>query len=265
MSAAQKPVPTPGQAEELLAALEGVVSAHVVTEAGGRIVEIHILASGDLHPKQVVRNVESALSAGLGIGIDRRVVSVAQIRSTEGGSGEGGEAGDGGNAGGVADGAEALPAGGAAEGNGISNGRRPVLATEVGAPGGGASVAAARRLEYVRYESRREIGSFACEVVVRDGGEEIRGRGAGPDTAAGRAEAAARAVMDALGKARPELRLALEGAVLSSSRGREYVIIAAHAVQDRETVSLCGAAPVSRSPEEAAILAALQATNRWSG
>ena len=67
-------------AERLLASLTGVVSAHVVAGPEGTLREIHVLATPDLHPKQVVRNVESALSAGLGIHIDRRIVSVAQVR-----------------------------------------------------------------------------------------------------------------------------------------------------------------------------------------
>jgi hypothetical protein len=52
---------------------------------------------------------------------------------------------------------------------------------------------------------------------------------------------------------------------MASSRGRSFVIVAAHVLLDRENVRLAGAAPLTRSPEEAAILAALQATNRWSG
>lgn len=245
MNSAQKPLPTPTQAEELLASLEGVVSAHVVTEAGGRIVEIHVLATPDHHPKQVVRNVESALSAGLGIGIDRRVVSVAQIRSSDFRQ-------------------EEPPAGSGTRDTGsdvrMLASPEALQDEEVSDPNPGRG-----RLEYVRYESRRDVESCTVEVVLRDGALEIKGRGTSPDTAAGRAEAAGRAVMDAVGQARPDLRLSLDGAALSTSRGRTFVIVSAHAVQDRDTVSLAGAAAVSRSPEEAAILAALQATNRWSG
>src|SRR5687767_7318496 len=65
------------RAERLLTALAGVVSARAVADDVGRICEIHILANPDLHPKQIVRNVESALSAGLGVVVDRRIVSVA--------------------------------------------------------------------------------------------------------------------------------------------------------------------------------------------
>ena len=251
MSSAHNPAPSPAQTEELLGALEGVVSAHVVTESGGRIVEIHILATPAFHPKQVVRNVESALSAGLGIAIDRRVVSVAQIRTP------------GADAAARADDPDTAAGGGDAT---STNGRVVAFtAPEADVDAEGVEDTATRRLEYVRYEARRDAGSCTVEVVLRDGGEEITGRGVGPDTAAGRAEAAARAVMAGIGQARAEIRFTLEGAVLTTSRGRGFVIVSAHAIQDRVTVPLAGAAPVTRSPEEAAILAALQATNRWSG
>src|SRR3990170_4666342 len=71
------------EVERLLRSLAGIVSARVISDPLGRGEEIHVLASDRLHPKQVVRNVESALSAGLGIVIDRRVVSVAQVRADE--------------------------------------------------------------------------------------------------------------------------------------------------------------------------------------
>ena len=120
------------------------------------------------------------------------------------------------------------------------------------------------RLEYVRYESHRDEELCHCQVLLRSPAGEAAGNGSGPDTAGGRAEAAARAVFDALAKARPDLRIRLDGAVISQSRGRSFVIISANVVLDRATIPLAGAAILSRSPEEAAILAALQASNRWS-
>jgi hypothetical protein len=66
------------RAEQLLTSLEGVLSARVVTTPLGEVAEIHILASSALNPKQVVRNVESALLAHLGVKVDHRKISVAQ-------------------------------------------------------------------------------------------------------------------------------------------------------------------------------------------
>lgn len=44
--------------------------------------EIHILAASGRHPMQIVRDVESALAAHSGIRIDRRIISIAQLRDT---------------------------------------------------------------------------------------------------------------------------------------------------------------------------------------
>jgi hypothetical protein len=236
MTSTRLPAPDHPDAETLLASLAGVLSAHVVRGPSGRLLEIHVLASAALHPKQVVRNVESALRAGLGMEVDRRIISVAQVRTP-------------------------------GHGDASTNGEHPSLPADGPgvAPDGVAVEAARRRLEFVRYQSHRQDGRCACEVVLRDDTGEVTGAGDGPDTAAGRAESAARAVLDAIGQARPELRLELDGATLTSSRGRTFVIAAAQLLRERGPLRLAGAAAMTRSPEEAAILATLQATNRWSG
>ncbi len=242
MSSAHKPAPTNRAAEELLASLAGIVSAHVVADEAGRFVEVHVLCAPDIHPKQVVRNVESALTAGLGLHIDRRVVSVAQIRSSLGTNGQ------------PADGELPAPV-------------EDLLARE-DSPADHVRPAAHRgdagRVEFVRFEAHRDAERCRCNVTLRAAENEIVGTGWGADTAPGRAEAAARAVLDALGQARPGVRVALDGAVVSAARGHSFVIVAAHVLLDRGLVPLAGAAPLHRSPEEAGILAALQATNRWS-
>ncbi len=66
------------RAEVLLTSLKGVLSARVVATATGEITEVHILTEAGLTPKQVVRNVESALLAQLGMKLDHRKISVAQ-------------------------------------------------------------------------------------------------------------------------------------------------------------------------------------------
>jgi hypothetical protein len=66
------------RAENLIASLTGVLSARVVVTPQGEVSEIHVLTAGDVQPKQVVRNIESALMAHLGLKIDHRKISVAQ-------------------------------------------------------------------------------------------------------------------------------------------------------------------------------------------
>ena len=65
------------KAEELLATLHEVVSARIVADSTGNVEAIHVLVTGDLTPKQMVRNVESALMAQLGMRVDHRKISVA--------------------------------------------------------------------------------------------------------------------------------------------------------------------------------------------
>ncbi|MBI4409463.1 MAG: hypothetical protein HY561_07120 [Gemmatimonadetes bacterium] len=233
--------------ERLLESLAGVVSARIVAGAGGRLREIHILADGQIPPKQVVRNVESALRAGLGIEIDRRIVSVAQMRAD----------------------AESRPSGAAlrvAPRNGSA--QLAPLAEPAGDVRGArsrrAAAAAAERLSFSGLDARfQDLKEATCRVTLQRGQQEFVGAGAGPNTVQGRIEAAARAIFAALSQALPEQDLGFESTCLLEAHGRTYVLVAAHGRSGRDAIMLTGAALFARSPEESAILAALQATNRW--
>lgn len=208
-----------------MSSLAGVVSVRAVATADGQLEEIHVLSTAELHPKQVVRNVESALSAGLGLEVDRRIVSVAQVREADYAGSE-----------------LALPA-----------------------EGSDAPSSARERFVLARYDTRT-VGAQEthCRVVLRRGEAEYSGAGEGANTVQGRAQAAARALFAALAASRGRDDLALEGATLVEALGRTFVLVAAHAIEGRQTVPLTGAAALGRSPEEAALLASLQATNRWA-
>lgn len=218
-------IPTPGDSaiESLIDALDGVVSSHVVADEAGHPLEIHVLADARLHPKQVVRNVESALCAGLGIEIDRRIISVAQLRP------------DTVELPVAADPVEDVPA-------------------FVDLP----------RVRFLGYESRIDATRQAhCNVTLGYEGERFTGSGTGPDTPRGRAEAASRATLEAHAAWRDADRFALEGAALVEVYGRCFVLVSVLARAGRRTVTLTGVASLQHAPEEAAIMATLQATNRW--
>lgn len=220
-------VVTEASVERLLSSLAGVVSVRAVASPDGGLQEIHVLSAPGVHPKQVVRNVESALCAGLGLEVDRRIVSVAQMRDAEY--------------------AEAVQ-------------------TEPGlAPAPSPQPEPAERLVLVRYDARTHAtGEAFCRVVLRQGEQEFTGSGEGPNTQQGRVEAAARALFSAVVAARSSEDLALEDATIVEALGRRIVLVAANGIVGRQHVPLTGAALITRSPEEAAILAALQATNRWA-
>ena len=65
--------------ERELCRLPEVSAARVVTDDIGRATEVHILANGAKHAKQVVRDVQSVALASFGIELDRRIVSVVQL------------------------------------------------------------------------------------------------------------------------------------------------------------------------------------------
>jgi len=65
--------------EEGLSRLESIDAARIVNQ-GSTITEVHIIAATAKPAKQVVRDVQSMAMARYGLNIDRRVISVVQIR-----------------------------------------------------------------------------------------------------------------------------------------------------------------------------------------
>jgi hypothetical protein len=199
--------------EGLLTALTGVLAARVAVSPLGRIEEIHVLADAATHPKQIVRNIESALSAGLGVSVDRRLISVAQVRGARG----------------------RLRAGVDTAGGGCRRRRRSADAGQQDR-----EPPTAGRFIFVGYDARTQPDlEAACRVTIRRDNEVFSGTGNGPSTALGRAQSAARAVFSAIATARRSQSLGLEGVTLVESHGREYVLVAAHAI---------AAAPACPSP-----------------
>ncbi|MFO8192080.1 MAG: hypothetical protein R6U08_04835 [Bacillota bacterium] len=64
--------------EGIISQIQGVVSGRLVCE-DDKIVEIHVLADSTRSPKQVVRDIESAVLIKMGIELDRKQISVAQL------------------------------------------------------------------------------------------------------------------------------------------------------------------------------------------
>lgn len=65
--------------EEALCEVSGIKAARIVTSPDREIVEIHVLALPDKTPKQIVRDIESAIMARFGIPVDHRKISIAQL------------------------------------------------------------------------------------------------------------------------------------------------------------------------------------------
>ncbi|GAV22828.1 hypothetical protein [Carboxydothermus pertinax] len=69
--------------ELLLGRIKGVNAARVVLDGEGKVDEIHLLAGSTRSPKQIVRDVESALLASFNIAIDHKKISIAQVEESE--------------------------------------------------------------------------------------------------------------------------------------------------------------------------------------
>lgn len=226
------------RAEELLLTLPGVIAARVIAGETGTISEVHLLTTMDVSPKQTVRNVESALLAHFGLRVDHRKISVATtvdhkrlstdvLAGTIAGSRAGAE--------------EA----GAAERAEAESNRRQLL------------------FEDVEVRRSRTAG-VTCRVTLRKGDESFVGEAEGLETQRSRVELAARAALAAIGQASDDT-LALDGAKLVGAFDRQFVFVGVTGRLGREQQMLTGSCEVRDSAETAAVLAVLDATNRWIG
>ena len=210
------------RAENLIASLTGVLSTRVVVTPLGEISEIHVLTTNDVQAKQVVRNIESALMAQLGIEVDHRKISVAQTADV-----------------------------------------RPIEALQQEAI---ATRANKRVVVFQGLEVRPAERAQRVVVSVRLSFEEREAEAEeqGTDTMRNRVEAAARAAAGCLDDLLPDNSIALEGAQLVEAFDRRFVLVAVHGLGGRESQLLMGTCEIRESAERSAVLAILDATNRWA-
>ena len=209
------------RAENLLTSLTGVLSARVVVTPQGEVSEIHVLTQSDVDAKRVVRNIESALMAQLGMRIDHRKISVAQTADV-----------------------------------------RPIEALQREAIDERAKrrVVVFQGLE-VRPAERQQRVLVHVKLSFQDRQAEAHEQGT--DTPRNRVEAAARAAAACLDELLPDNSVALEGAQIIDAFDRKFVLVAVHGLGGREAQLLTGTCEIRESAEQSAVLAVLDATNRW--
>jgi hypothetical protein len=238
------PTASDHEIEQLIQSLTGIHSASVISTEPGQPEEIHVLCAPSLNAKQVVRNIESALTAGLGLLVDRRIISVAQLREPLDASMQP-----------LADNAELED----------NHAAPPPPARPQEDFAALADKGDERRFAFVGYDARsNDAQGAACEVRIRRNGRVFTASATGANSLQGRATAAARALLDAVCSAIPNQPVGLDGVAIVEASGRIFVLVAAHALSGRHATPLTGVAALLRSPEEAAILASLQAANRWT-
>ena len=215
-------------AHELLLTLPGVLSARIVASEAGEVSEIHLLASPDIAPKQMVRNVESALLAHLGLRVDHRKISIATTVDPQK----------------------------TVEVQRVQ--QAEMLAAQM-------AETLRRRLYFEDLEVRRSRSAgVTCRVTLRKNDQSVSGEAEGPETARSRLELAAKATLIAIGQAEAEARaLHLEGCKLIEAFEREFVFVGIAMRAGRDTTLLTGTCEIKDSPETASVLAVLDATNRF--
>jgi hypothetical protein len=104
-----------------------------------------------------------------------------------------------------------------------------------------------------------------CRVTLRRGDEAFVGEADGVESDRSRVELAARATLAAIAKSdgAQERRLNLEGSKIVAAFDKEFVFVGVTVRHGRESSLLTGSAEVKDSAETAAVLAVLDATNRW--
>jgi hypothetical protein len=228
------------KAEELLQSLTEVVSARIVADATGGVDAIHVLVTGDLPPKQMVRNIESALMAQLGMRVDHRKISIATtVRKPEPTPHYATPAV-------VVEPPREAP-------------RAPEPAPQAVRKGGKRGL----YFEDVEIRGSRAKG-MVCRVTLMKGTEAVVGEAEGFESDRSRVELSARATLSAVSLVEGSAhQLSLEGVKVLEEFGREIVMVAVMVRKGRGSALMTGSCEIRDSAETAAALAVLNATNRW--
>lgn len=226
------PAWTVAESEALLRSLPGISSARLLCDAEGAVREVHVLATTELSPKQIVRNVESAMLARFGVRLDHRAISVAQSATAR-----------------VAEPAPA-PA--------------PVPAAAP-APVTRPAPAPGRGIYFEDVEVRRSRSAgLSCTVTLRAGTEKYTGEATGVETSRARGDLAATAAVRALAPVLADgVTLAFEACSVVAASEREFAFVVVSGRSGRETTILSGSCEIRDGLETAAALAVLDATERW--
>ncbi len=277
------------RAEELIATLPGVLSVRIVAGDTGAIDEVHVLTTAAVAPKQTVRNIESALIAQLGLRVNHRKISIAtsldQPRSFE--SSQPPQQGTPLAAQPTA--SLQSPLARAPQPSYGSNQPQPTYApsaaqsSPAATPLGFASTkgmpipplladvlpTGRRALVFEGVEVRRSrLRGVTCRVTLSQGDQEFTGEAEGQESERSRVDLAARATVQAIVESfrdhpAGERALSLEGSTLIAAFNREYVFVGVTGRAGREGVALTGSCEVRDNSETSAVLAVLDATNRW--
>ena len=246
------------RAEELILTLPGVISARIIAGDSGAIDQIHVLTTSELTPKQMVRNIESALIAHLAMRIDHRKISVATTSETKPKLLEPDARPQS---------AQVQAARDVQERSVAERDERPERqeGRDNSASSSPRTGPFARRLYFEDVEVRgsRSKG-LSCRVTLRKGTASFIGEALGIEGDRSRVELAARATLLAIADAdNREGQLGVQGVKVFDAFDRTFVFVAVSVRSGRENKVLTGSVEMRESAESAGVLAVLDATNRW--
>jgi hypothetical protein len=245
-------------AEALLRELPSVIGACVREDVHGHPREIHLLVRAGPNPRHLAYDVRDLLEERLGIPIDQRVISIAQLAPGKrpGPMLAGGAAASDAPAPAVAPEASATAA--------------PVVDEVAGAEPAGQDDEAAEptepRLLFTGISTESMDNRVRIRISLDFNGTEHRGEAAGLDTAAARLHTCAAATLQAVDRTcAGRARFEVEQISVVRAFEREYVLISSMVSSPylgRRPIALVGAHPVELDGESAVALAALKAVNR---
>ena len=245
------------EAEELLRALDGVISARMVVDPRGQVEEVHLVTTREVPPKKTVRNVESALLAGFDLSVDHRKISVAQTHHRRAAA-----KGDPPRAPGSLPAPSSPSRGPKVTPPSIEQGIIESPWADPAAPG-----SKGPRLLFLRHRLARSR-SRKLQISVELGWQDrvFEGSASALDLPRQRLEASAEAtlaaVRQAIGAGAINLSLDLDGVELVKALDHEYALVSVHGFVDGRFSPLTGVVSVTGDPEQSVILATLRATER---
>jgi hypothetical protein len=240
---------TKAVAEAVLRELPSVLGAFVREDVFGQPREIHLLIKAGPNPRHLARDVRELLEERLGVPVDQRVISIAQM------------SGD------ATPPAAILAAARAAHGEEETG---PFVSgagtTDGGSESGDLVPAAYQRLRYLGLESLVGDGRIVARARLVQDEQELLGEASELAAGSGRARAGAAAALNAANRTIDGFgRLELDNASIVRAFERDIALVSvllSSPYLGRRPISLAGAQPVEETEEAAAALAALKATNR---
>ncbi len=223
---------TKAAAEAALRELPSVVGAYVREDIFGHPREVHILVTAGPTPRDLARDVRDLLEERLGVPIDQRVISIAQLAREP---------------------VDALPT-------------RRIAELPQTAALDAAAQATDLRLRLQALDVEAGNGRVAVAARMRLGRDEHVGWGTEVESELGRLRAGAAAVAQAVTLALGDAgRLELEAVSVVEALGRPYGLVATQAAAarlGRHPLAMFGAHPLLPDAVEAGAYAALKSANR---